>query len=529
MNKLYLKSSVVVEPLVNNWYAWPYLVSPATACRYISITHKRLMESFIADAELHIMAANDPSLVGGEFVNCRSNQVEDINCLLAKLDRELLDVVSLSAAIEQLEALLRQHTSGESIEYLYPLVPPALKGLIEITLDSEHRTGYRFIESLVYKSEHYREDLQSVCFSINQKPEDRSFVFSTPRLADETNLHIEIDFKNEDLDTIFKSREVGVSEEILASIFEKYKIKGGLSWRVLFSRDKRSHYVPTTGVRVQYTGHAGFLVETKETSLLVDPLISNDTDSADSECLSYKDLPSTIDAILITHNHADHFNIESLLQLRYKTNQVIVPRNNGGTLMDPSIKHILVVLGFSVIEVDDLDSLKINNVNITAIPFIGEHGDLNIRSKTAWLLDVQEEKIFFGADCANPEPKMFERIKSAVGTIDLLCIGMECVGAPYTWSYGALHTAPVSRKIKESRRLNGSDSIQASNIVDVFKPRQVAIYALGLEKCYKYLMGLEYEDDSKQILESRKFISNFGQSDIAFTLMEGRHKFEFNN
>ena len=528
MEKLYLKGSVLVEPLVNNWYAWPYLVPPATACRYISTTHKRLMESFIANAELHIIAANDPSLVGGEFVNCHPNQIKEINGLLTKLENELADVVALSDAIDQLEALLRQHSNGESIEYLYPLVPTALKGLIEIMLDSEHRAGYRFIEPLLFKSEHYREDLQSICFSNNQNSGDRTFVFSTPRLPDESNLHIEIGFSNEDLDTILKSREVGISEDELAKIFEKYKVKGGLSWKALFSSDKRIHYVPPIGVRVQYTGHAGFLVETQEVAILVDPLISNDTESADSECLSFKDLPANIDAILITHNHADHFNIESLLQLRHKTKQVIVPKNNGGSLMDPSMKHILVALGFSVIEVDDLDFLAINDVKITAIPFVGEHGDLNIRSKTAWLLDAQGQTVFFGADCANPEPKMFERIEAVVGSIDLLCIGMECVGAPYTWSYGALHTAPVSRAIKESRRLNGSDSNQASNIVNVFNPKQVAIYALGLEKCYKYLMGIEYEHDSKQILESKKFMANFDQSDVAFSLMEGRHKFEFN-
>ena len=34
--KMYLKPNVVMEPLVDNWYAWSHLISPATAAMNIT-------------------------------------------------------------------------------------------------------------------------------------------------------------------------------------------------------------------------------------------------------------------------------------------------------------------------------------------------------------------------------------------------------------------------------------------------------------------------------------------------------------
>ncbi|WP_171041989.1 hypothetical protein, partial [Pseudoalteromonas ruthenica] len=30
-NKVFLRSNIKVEPLWNSWYAWPYMLQPATA------------------------------------------------------------------------------------------------------------------------------------------------------------------------------------------------------------------------------------------------------------------------------------------------------------------------------------------------------------------------------------------------------------------------------------------------------------------------------------------------------------------
>ena len=70
------------------------------------------------------------------------------------------------------------------------------------------------------------------------------------------------------------------------------------------------------------------------------------------------------------------------------------------------------------------------------------------------------------------------------GDVDVLAIGMECVGAPYTWLYGALNTRVISKQIMSSRRLNGANAEQAYHMVETFRARQVYLYAMGMESWY---------------------------------------------
>lgn len=145
---------------------------------------------------------------------------------------------------------------------------------------------------------------------------------------------------------------------------------------------------------------------------------------------------------------------------------------------------------------------------LVSIPFLGEHGDLNIRSKTAWLFELLGKKIYAGADSSNLEPRMYQHIKAITGELDVLAIGMECVGAPYTWLYGALASAPVERQVKESRRLNGSDFDKAARMLATFNAKRVLIYALGMEPWYGYFMGVDYNDDSQQIIQSGQMVEH---------------------
>lgn len=88
------------------------------------------------------------------------------------------------------------------------------------------------------------------------------------------------------------------------------------------------------GVRVRYFGHACILIESAQTSVLIDPLVSYKYDGGVFR-YTYADLPEEIDYVLITHNHQGHCMLETLLQLRHRVGRVLVPRNNGGGLADP--------------------------------------------------------------------------------------------------------------------------------------------------------------------------------------------------
>src|SRR5437588_1201741 len=122
--------------------------------------------------------------------------------------------------------------------------------------------------------------------------------------------------------------------------------------------------------------------------MLFDPVLSYTYESTISR-YTYLDLPDQIDYALITHCHQDHVLFETLLQIRHRVKHVVVPRNGGGALQDPSLKLILRNTGFkSVIELSDLESLPLPDGEIVGLPFFGEHADLDIRSKLAYLVRI---------------------------------------------------------------------------------------------------------------------------------------------
>lgn len=523
--KFYLKEEVYVDPLVNKWYAWPNLIPPVTYAMYMTNTHKRLMKSFVNNYEMHIMASQDPAMVGSpEFVNCSEEQVDEVRKLIDVFETEHFLYGEIAIAIKELNDLLRQHKDGTSIEPLYEKVPERLKGYVELSMDLNHQPQYRLIEKLLY-NEYYQPLIQSVSLGLLSRVEKRPFVLSTPRLADGNTLHLKLPFKSPKLDKLFAARVLPVTEQEIEDIFEGVEMQGGLHYRELFTTEQPySSYQPVTeGIRFNYTGHAGILVETSECSILIDPVIASRKYEYAGDMFSHSDLPPKLDYVCLTHNHSDHINIETLLQIRHMVGTVLVPKNNGGSLFDPSLKLILEHLGFRVIEMDDLEEIPLKEGRILTLPFLGEHGDLNIRSKTAWFIELQGKKIYAGADSSNLEPKMYEHIYKMVGDMDILAIGMECVGAPYTWLYGALITEKVTTSIKESRRLNGSGCDAAARMVDTFNPKQVMVYALGLEPWYGYFMGINYTDDSKQIIESGKFKDYCESKGIPTLRLKGKH------
>ena len=527
---LYLKEDAYFEPLINHWFAWSYLVPPVQAARYIATRHKRTMMSFVKNSQLHILASKEAVLSGGDFLDAREDQVEDIRALISEIDEQRADLVALSDAVKDLDDLIRKHTSGESIEYLYAQVPGPLQGYVEITMDMNHNPSYRLLEALLYRSKHYQPELQSASFGLVSRVKQRPFCFSTPRLPDENHLQLKMHFNAPELATVLRSRVEGAPGETIHSIFSRSEKLGGLDYRELFTekRPLRQHTPVENGLRIRFLGHASFLLETPNVAIAMDPVIAVRGEAYQDEVFSYSELPPKLDYICITHNHQDHYNLETLLQLRHKVGKLILPVNNGGTLPDPSMKLIAQQLGFEVIEVDDFDQIQIPEGRLTAIPFLGEHGDLNVRSKTVWLVELQGRKFFFGADATNYDPCMYRHVQKIVGDVDVLAIGMECVGAPYTWLYGALNTKAVSKNIMNSRRLNGANAEQAYHMVDTFNARQVYLYAMGMEPWYRYFMGTDYSGgNSEQIIQSDKMIGYCATKGIPCERLVGKKTMYF--
>jgi L-ascorbate metabolism protein UlaG (beta-lactamase superfamily) len=240
---------------------------------------------------------------------------------------------------------------------------------------------------------------------------------------------------------------------------------------------------------------------------LVDPVISYKcNDEAGRQ--TFADLPEVIDFVLITHSHQDHLMFETLLQLRHKLRNIIVPRSSGADRVDPSAKLMLQSIGFSnVWELDELERVEIPGGHIMGCPFMGEHGDLNVRTKLAYFVSLLGRKIFAVADSNNLESRLYRHLHEITGEIDTLFIGMECDGAPMSWLYGPLSTKPISRRNDQSRRFDGSTFEKGMAIVDILKPEQVYVYAMGQEPWCSFLTSIRYTDDSRPIVESNRLVA----------------------
>lgn len=499
---VYFRQDVVAEPLFNQWYAWSYLISPATAAMYMANSHLKIMRSFVAAPQVHVAALKNPAMLGGPFIDYDASRTAEINALINKTVEAQPHMLKLAEAIKTLDEMLQREADGHSLEPLYQKVPEILKGYVELVYDLNNHPSIRFIEGMLYRSPYYNPSAQSIALYVDGR-EERRFAFSSPRLAGSGQLHLHIPFNSPALDELFRMKHTPQPFAYIKSLLGIEDEDAELFSSFFTSTPPASH-PPYRGddIRIRYYGHACVLIETKELSILCDPVISYE-DETGIERYTYADLPEQIDYVLITHNHQDHCMFETLLQLRHKIKNIIVPRSNSGTLVDPSLKLVLKAIGFtSVFEIDEVEAIEIEGGSILGIPFLGEHGDLSIRSKIAYLVSIHGRSVLLAADSNNIEPKLYDLIAEIIGNIDVVFLGMECDGAPLSWLYGPLLTKPMSRKMDQSRRFDGSNCDKGLELLKRLSPAQVYVYAMGQEPWLTYLTSIKYTDQSRPIIES---------------------------
>jgi len=502
----YLRPNVMVEPLVDGWYAWAHLIPPATAARNLTERHLKIMESYIESPESHAAATKTPALLGGPFMDFKGERVEDVKRLRDRTLSGRIRLIQLSRALERLDAVLREEATGYSLESLYAQVPPELQGYVELVYDLNSHPSFRLIEPLLYKSPYYDPTVQTVVMS-EISGDDRPFVLSTPRLEKGDSLELRVPFASEQLDDLFRMKHEPSSIDAIRGTLALSDADAARFSTFLTTESPRTYQkYDGSAARWRYFGHACILLETANVSVLLDPVLSY-TYESDISRYTYEDLPEVIDYVLITHNHQDHILFETLLQLRHRIRNIVVPRNGGGSLQDPSLRLILKQCGFkNVIELPEMEEVPFERGSIMAIPFLGEHGDLNVQTKSAWRLAVDGHTLLFAADSCNIAPKMYEHIHREIGNIDVLFLGMECDGAPMSWIYGPLLTQHLERPKDHSRRLAGSNFERAKAMVDQFGCEQVYVYAMGQEPWLNYVMSIKYTEKSNPIIQSNKLI-----------------------
>jgi L-ascorbate metabolism protein UlaG (beta-lactamase superfamily) len=508
MVKYYLKPSVKAEPYIWRWYAWSYLIPPTTAACNIVERHLKIMQSYVLNPQLHASAVQDPAMLGGPFIDLKGNQVSEIQELIDDTNKKCKALISLNAALKECDRMLQIEALGGSLESLYNKIPDVLRGCVELVYDLNNHPSIRLIEPLLYNN-YYDNSEQAIILS-HVTTDSRKFALSTPKLDNENELYINLPFSDSRLDFLFKLKNKPCDLKSIMNLFD-IPVSKQKFFESFFTTDTPKQANDKNyngdGIRIRYFGHACILLETKEVSILFDPVISYQFNN-NIPRYTFEDLPDKIDFVVITHNHQDHLMIEILLQLRHKIKHIIVPSSQKGSLLDPSIKLILQYIGFvSIIELSEIEKLDIEEGQIIALPFLGEHADLNIHSKLSYYINLKGRKFMFAADSNNLDEFLYAQIVNLTGVVDMLFIGMECDGAPLSWLYGPLLTKPLNRLQDRSRTLSGSNCNKAWSVVNKLECKHAYIYAMGQEPWLSYVMALNYSPDSIQILESDRFVA----------------------
>jgi L-ascorbate metabolism protein UlaG (beta-lactamase superfamily) len=183
------------------------------------------------------------------------------------------------------------------------------------------------------------------------------------------------------------------------------------------------------GIRVVWVGHAGVLIQTPTLNIITDPVLLDSigprlfpTKTVTNPGVTIADLPR-IDVILISHNHFDHLDLDSLHAIfnrqRSDPPRVLAGLGVGGLLAKEGLS--------SYSELDWDQSVTVRNATFYFLEAVHtSRRGISDTNKTLWgsfLIDSPEGKIYFAGDTAYGEH--FKQIYERFGPpkVSLLPIG----------------------------------------------------------------------------------------------------------
>lgn len=509
-----LAEHTCVEPLVGRWSAWPHVMAPVPFSLHLTNYQMKLLQSYLNNPDLHEKSCRNPRLLGGAFVDLPAGRASEARELLHTMEETLQDNIAFAKALTDFHNRIVREVKGESLEPYYRQLPLPLQGYVELVYDYYDRPIVRCLEGLLYNSGCYKHKLQSFHLFCQQHDDSRPYYMSTPRFCEDHAIDWKGPFNDVRVDNLFRldchPKALGEIRELLDLT---PKDDFGLMRLLREAEPQADTRWQGPGIRLRYFGHACVLLESSNVSILIDPLIALKPEGSAIDRFSYADLPLRIDYVLITHGHHDHFVIEALLRLRHRIGTVVVPKNSGLLFGDVSLRLLAEKLGFKdVREVDCLDEIPIPGGQIIAVPFLGENNDLP-NAKSAYIVRIGTRTALFAADSNCLDAMMYRHVRRIIGPVEMVFVGMECIGAPLAWVYGPILPAKPSHHHSQERRSNGCNVSTALQLVRAVQCRRVFVYALGREPWVRYLMALNPTDDDVYMAETAKFIRHLDAED----------------
>jgi L-ascorbate metabolism protein UlaG (beta-lactamase superfamily) len=237
------------------------------------------------------------------------------------------------------------------------------------------------------------------------------------------------------------------------------------------------------GVLVWF-GHSSYLLKIKGRTILVDPVFSGGASPVSgfakafkgADVYSVKDMPEVIDVLVLTHDHYDHLDYKTILELKGRVKKIVCPLGVAAHLIRWGFDNTIII------ELDWWEEVKPNaEVKFTALPARHFSGRGFTQFKSLWcsyMLDVDSTRIYLGGDSGYGNH--FKAIGEKFPNIDLAIL--EC--GQYNEKWALIHMFP-------------EQVLQASKDLGVKKlwPVHWGKFALGIHAWYEPINRLTAAND----------------------------------
>lgn len=236
--------------------------------------------------------------------------------------------------------------------------------------------------------------------------------------------------------------QVGTVKAMLSVLPDYFSLKNGSPSKALPTAfEKETKSVADSNVYVTWYGHSAFLFEIGQKRILIDPMFGPVAAPVNFGAKRFpyeEEIPmdqfKNIDAVIISHDHYDHLDYPSILQLKSEVKYFYTPLGVGSHLkkwgVDPE----------KIIELDWWENAQLDDIKIVACPsrhFSGR--GLTDQYATQWasyVLKSTHANIYFSGDGGyGPH---FKEIGEQYGPFDFAML--EC--GQYNKAWGDIHMMP---------------------------------------------------------------------------------------